>query len=47
VRTGITDATDRTWTTLLFLTEDGSALIARAGWRSRGGRKGFQSILTQ
>ncbi|MFG2132688.1 hypothetical protein ACGFNV_33460 [Streptomyces sp. NPDC048751] len=32
VRTGFIDAADRTWTTLLFLTEDGSALVACAGW---------------
>ncbi|MFF3693721.1 hypothetical protein [Streptomyces sp. NPDC002221] len=32
VRTGLIDAADRTWTTLLFLTEDGSALVACAGW---------------
>lgn len=28
VRTGLIDSADRTWTTLLFLTEDGSALVA-------------------
>ncbi|MGW0168827.1 hypothetical protein ACWDWT_27190 [Streptomyces sp. NPDC003343] len=33
VRTGMIDSADRTWTTLLFLTEDGSALVACAGWR--------------
>ncbi|MEU1179287.1 hypothetical protein ABZ464_16845 [Streptomyces sp. NPDC005820] len=32
VRTGLIDSADRTWTTLLFLTEDGSALVACAGW---------------
>ncbi|MPY31296.1 hypothetical protein FNH09_08280 [Streptomyces adustus] len=32
VRTGLIDAADRTWTTLIFLTEDGSALVACAGW---------------
>ncbi|MFF4249085.1 hypothetical protein ACFYY2_32140 [Streptomyces sp. NPDC001822] len=32
VRTGLIDAADRTCTTLLFLTEDGSALVACAGW---------------
>ncbi|MFJ3231530.1 hypothetical protein [Streptomyces sp. NPDC086787] len=32
VRTGLIDSADRTWTTLLFLTEDGSALAACAGW---------------
>ncbi|TXS42447.1 hypothetical protein [Streptomyces sp. OR43] len=32
VRTGLIDATDRTWTTLLFLSEDGSTLVACAGW---------------
>ncbi|WP_153813856.1 hypothetical protein [Streptomyces sp. SUK 48] len=32
VRTGLIDAADRTWTTLLFLTEDGSAPVACAGW---------------
>lgn len=32
VRTGMIDAADRTWTTLLFLTEDGTALLACAGW---------------
>ncbi|WP_371603863.1 hypothetical protein OG345_28575 [Streptomyces sp. NBC_01220] len=32
VRTGLIDAADRTWTTLLFLNEDGSALVACAGW---------------
>ncbi|MFB7331252.1 hypothetical protein ACFC00_06360 [Streptomyces adustus] len=32
VRTGMIDVADRTWTTLLFLTEDGSALVACAGW---------------
>ncbi|MGW0835907.1 hypothetical protein [Streptomyces prunicolor] len=32
VRAGMIDAADRTWTTLLFLTEDGSALVACAGW---------------
>jgi hypothetical protein len=32
VRTGFVDSADRTWTTLLFLTEDGSALVACAGW---------------
>ncbi len=32
VRTGLIDAADRTWTTLVFLTEDGSALVACAGW---------------
>lgn len=32
VRTGLIDSGDRTWTTLLFLTEDGSALVACAGW---------------
>ncbi|KAB1985259.1 hypothetical protein F8144_27200 [Streptomyces triticiradicis] len=32
VRTGLIDPADRTWTTLLFLTEDGSALVACAGW---------------
>jgi hypothetical protein len=32
VRTGLIDAADRAWTTLLFLTEDGSALVACAGW---------------
>ncbi|MFF9853621.1 hypothetical protein [Streptomyces litmocidini] len=31
VRTGLIDAADRTWTTLLFLTEDGSTLVACAG----------------
>ncbi|WP_328492305.1 hypothetical protein OHS59_05740 [Streptomyces sp. NBC_00414] len=31
VRTGQIDAADRTWTTLLFLTEGGSALVACAG----------------
>ncbi|MFD7445690.1 DUF6221 family protein [Streptomyces sp. NPDC059909] len=33
VRTGFIDSADRTWTTLLFLTEDGSALVACAGWQ--------------
>ena len=33
VRTGLIDAADRTWTTLLFLTEDGSALVACATWQ--------------
>ncbi|WP_329125134.1 hypothetical protein [Streptomyces sp. NBC_01353] len=32
VRTGLINAADRTWTTLIFLTEDGSALVACAGW---------------
>ncbi|CCK28689.1 hypothetical protein BN159_4310 [Streptomyces davaonensis JCM 4913] len=32
VRTGMINSADRTWTTLLFLTEDGSALVACAGW---------------
>ncbi|MGW1535672.1 hypothetical protein [Streptomyces aureus] len=32
VRTGLIDPVDRTWTTLLFLTEDASALLACAGW---------------
>ncbi|WSD21695.1 hypothetical protein OG418_24565 [Streptomyces phaeochromogenes] len=32
VRTGLIDAADRKWTTLLFLAEDGSALVACAGW---------------
>lgn len=32
VRTGLIDSADRTWFTLLFLTEDGSALVACAGW---------------
>lgn len=32
VRTGLIDAADRKWTTLLFITEDGSALVACAGW---------------
>ena len=32
VRTGLIDAADRTWATLLFLTEDGSALVACASW---------------
>ncbi|MDO0933047.1 hypothetical protein QQY66_15605 [Streptomyces sp. DG2A-72] len=32
VRTGLIDSADRTWTTLLFLTEDGSAPVACAGW---------------
>ncbi|MFF8291006.1 hypothetical protein ACF068_17500 [Streptomyces sp. NPDC016309] len=32
VRTGLIDAPDRTWTTLLFISEDGSALVACAGW---------------
>ncbi|WP_435057369.1 hypothetical protein [Streptomyces sp. bgisy060] len=32
VRTGLIHAADRTWVTLLFLTEDGSALVACAGW---------------
>lgn len=32
VRTGLIDSADRTWTTLLFLTEDGGALVACAGW---------------
>ncbi|MEU6527826.1 hypothetical protein ABZ869_01375 [Streptomyces sp. NPDC046928] len=32
VRTGLIDAADRTWTTLLFLTEDGGELVACAGW---------------
>ncbi|MER6911397.1 hypothetical protein ABT354_06980 [Streptomyces sp. NPDC000594] len=32
VRTGLIDSADRTWTTLLFLNEDGSALVACAGW---------------
>ncbi|MEU9581049.1 MULTISPECIES: hypothetical protein [Streptomyces] len=32
VRTGMIDSADRTWTTLLFITEDGSALVACAGW---------------
>ena len=33
VRTGLIDSADRTWTTLLFLTEDGSAPVACAGRR--------------
>ncbi|MFH9608396.1 hypothetical protein [Streptomyces sp. NPDC017448] len=32
VRTGLIDAVDRSWATLLFLTEDGDALLACAGW---------------
>ncbi|WP_327309459.1 hypothetical protein OG730_28575 [Streptomyces sp. NBC_01298] len=32
VRVGLIDSADRTWTTLLFLTEDGSTLVACAGW---------------
>lgn len=32
VCTGLIDSAGRTWTTLLFLTEDGSALAACAGW---------------
>ncbi|MFD7321479.1 hypothetical protein ACFV9D_10360 [Streptomyces sp. NPDC059875] len=32
VRTGLIDSADRTWTSLLFLTEDGSALVACASW---------------
>ncbi|WP_228994598.1 hypothetical protein [Streptomyces sp. DH8] len=32
VRTGMIDAVDRSWVTLLFLTEDGEALLACAGW---------------
>ncbi|MFF3448294.1 hypothetical protein ACFYXJ_14310 [Streptomyces sp. NPDC002667] len=32
VRTGFIDSADRTWTTLLFLTEDCNALVACAGW---------------
>ena len=31
VRGGLIDSADRTWTFLLFLTEDGSALVACAG----------------
>ncbi|MGW7430487.1 hypothetical protein ACWGIN_13165 [Streptomyces sp. NPDC054861] len=33
VRTGMIHSADRTWTTLLFLTEDGNALVACAGWQ--------------
>ncbi|MDW4917554.1 hypothetical protein [Streptomyces californicus] len=32
VRTGMVDAADRSWTALLFLTEDGGTLLACAGW---------------
>ncbi|MGV9640667.1 MULTISPECIES: hypothetical protein [unclassified Streptomyces] len=32
VRTGLIDAADRTWTTLLFLTEDGTEPLTCAGW---------------
>lgn len=32
VRTGMIDSADRSWTTLLFLTEDGDTLLACAGW---------------
>ncbi|MET9593638.1 hypothetical protein ABZY45_22335 [Streptomyces sp. NPDC006516] len=39
VRTGLIDAVDRSWTTLLFLTEDGSALVACAGWPPQAVRK--------
>ncbi|MCX4628494.1 hypothetical protein [Streptomyces sp. NBC_01443] len=33
VRVGLIDSADRTWHFLLFLTEDGSALVACAGWQ--------------
>ncbi|MFC8074449.1 hypothetical protein ACFUN8_02775 [Streptomyces sp. NPDC057307] len=32
IRTGLIDSPDRTWTTLLFLTEDTNTLLACAGW---------------
>ncbi|MGW2015601.1 hypothetical protein [Streptomyces sp. NPDC001927] len=32
VHVGLIDSADRTWTSLLFLTEDGSALVACASW---------------
>ncbi|MFJ3586280.1 hypothetical protein ACIPPS_29195 [Streptomyces sp. NPDC090127] len=32
VRTGMIHAADRTWVTLLFVTEDTTALVACAGW---------------
>ena len=33
VRVGLIDSADRIWTSLLFLTEDGSALVACATWQ--------------
>ncbi|MFI1649321.1 hypothetical protein ACH4XT_20610 [Streptomyces avidinii] len=36
VRVGLIDSADRTWHFLLFLTEDGSALVACAGWQLVG-----------
>ncbi|MFF3320617.1 hypothetical protein [Streptomyces sp. NPDC002889] len=33
MRVGLIDPADRTWTFLLLLTEDGSALVACAGWQ--------------
>jgi hypothetical protein len=33
VRVGLIDSADRTWASLLFLTEDGSALVACASWQ--------------
>ncbi|MEV5882780.1 hypothetical protein AB0L74_08680 [Streptomyces sp. NPDC052020] len=33
VRVALVDSADRSWTFLLFLTEDGSAPVACAGWQ--------------